>query len=365
MSRLTHPAALLAPLLLLGGTWSCAQPVQRTSAVLEAPVPSPPGTASPMIRIRYWEDRLPVLGRADQSEAHLCLGELYLEVQDAPAARLHFYTARSGEVSLREQAQASFGIGRSYLLQDQPRMAERHLAEAAKNLDGPEGEECDYLLAFAKGGSLPGVDAALVARTAAYTGGAGTTPSTRPNGSTSKGAYASVQRRDWGARAMLANFDPMEKPWRLTVHHTAEPAATYKLDASYREMRDLQRMHQTGNGWADLGYHFLIDQAGRVIEGRPMSAQGAHAGDFDRNRGNIGICLIGNFVAQPDRGDEYALAQSPSREQMVALESLVASLRRDYSIPATQVWGHQDFKGTACPGPFLQGWVERLNPNLQ
>lgn len=47
------------------------------------------------------------------------------------------------------------------------------------------------------------------------------------------------------------------------------------------------------NGWAGIGYHFVIRKDGTIERGRPLSVVGAHAqGD---NLHTIGICMARNF----------------------------------------------------------------------
>ncbi|MAW59651.1 MAG: hypothetical protein CMJ94_02310 [Planctomycetes bacterium] len=348
--------ALTVAVLALLPACQSQRPVGPTA--LEAPVLSPPAHATVEERIQYWEDRMPAMSPIDQAEALLCLGELQLEAGDARQARINFNAARNnGYLSKAEEAQAAWGVGRAYLLEQKPQRAVVHLREASYGLGGPEGEECAYLLAYAEGRPVAAPDARLMARVARFTT---FEPAAEYQPRVASGQVSElidVPRRDWGAQRLLANHDPMEAPFRITVHHTAEPADTHALDSGKREMRDLQRMHQQGNGWADLGYHFLIDQAGRVYEGRPLSAQGAHAGNSELNRGNIGICLIGNFVAQPERGSDYALAQAPTGAQLDKLDNLVAALQSKYGISDSQIWAHSHLKETACPGPALLEWV--------
>ncbi|MCH2101490.1 MAG: peptidoglycan recognition protein family protein, partial [Planctomycetes bacterium] len=217
-------------------------------------------------------------------------------------------------------------------------------------------EECRFLIAYAQGRPIAASDAGLAARVSRYTDSS-VASEVRPVAASSSDVLIDVPRAAWGAKALLANHDRMNRPYRITVHHTAEPAHTHELHEGKREMRDLQHTHQQGNGWADLGYHFLIDQAGRVYEGRSLSAQGAHAGNADLNRGNIGICLIGNFVAQPERGSEYARAQAPTFAQLQKLGELVDGLQVRFGIDDSQLWAHSHLKETACPGPVMLDWV--------
>lgn len=155
-------------------------------------------------------------------------------------------------------------------------------------------------------------------------------------------------RRSWGARALGANHDRMSKIWRITVHHTAMLTWETDRDAAIDSLRRIQRNHQVDNGWADIGYHFLIDRAGRTWEGRKLSVQGAHAGNSDVNQGNIGIALLGNF----DR-------QKPSAEQIEALRGLLVRFCQEHGIQPSNITGHARIastvgKTTDCPGQNLQ-----------
>ena len=33
-------------------------------------------------------------------------------------------------------------------------------------------------------------------------------------------------------------------------------------------MRAIQRHHQDGRGWSDIGYHFIVDGGGHIYQGR-------------------------------------------------------------------------------------------------
>ena len=49
-------------------------------------------------------------------------------------------------------------------------------------------------------------------------------------------------------------------------------------------------------GWTDIGYHFVIDPAGTIYEGRDIRVRGAHV--EGANTGKVGLLLLGDF--QPD-----------------------------------------------------------------
>ena len=160
-----------------------------------------------------------------------------------------------------------------------------------------------------------------------------------------------VRRSEWGARAAIpSQMTPSRNKYtRITVHHSAD-ALTPRLDGSKASaasaLRRLQKVHMTKDDpYADIGYHFLIDPQGRVFEGRELKWQGAHA-FRSNNKGNIGVCLLGNFESH-----------KPTPQAMKALERTVSDMRKRYGIPRTQLYGHQDFRNTKCPGEHLMSWV--------
>ncbi len=164
-----------------------------------------------------------------------------------------------------------------------------------------------------------------------------------------------IPREAWNASPVRPAARPMGTPRRITVHHSGRRSAGLAgLDAA-REIRGIQRDHQDRAGWADIAYHFVIDRAGRLWEGRPLSLQGAHAGNDASNRGNIGICLLGDFDVE-----------GPTAEQRRALRDLVSRLEARYGIPPEEVFAHRTIRvahglgSTNCPGRHLLGMVDDL-----
>lgn len=320
---------------------------------------SPPGDLSAEQRLQWWNDQLPRLSPSDRVEARLLMGELQLELRRTGDARVAFYEAKGGRISATELARAERGIGLSYFLDGNLSAGVTHLERAVSDLTGPALEETHYLLAAAKGESVTGLSEAASQRMQGYLAEANlTAPQAAPD-SVQYGAIAvDVPRNRWGAAQMHSNWDRMTTPYRVTVHHTAMPFSSTDAGASQAEVRTVQRLHMNDRGMADVGYHFLIDRAGRVYEGRPLFAQGAHSSG-DHNIGNIGICLLGNFVSDPASGPDHAVAQAPTVLQMETLERLVGEVCSTYDIAGSQVWGHQHWKSTACPGPHLMAWAQR------
>jgi len=163
---------------------------------------------------------------------------------------------------------------------------------------------------------------------------------------------ALVARTRWGAQPPNPRLlDPAADPWRwITVHHSAMPGhrpASLALEDSAAALREIQAAHMNGEGFGDIGYHYLIDGAGRVFAGRDLRYQGAHAGD-EANRGNLGICLLGNFEEE-----------RPTAQALASLDALIAEFSERYHIPPGHVKPHGYWKSTACPGRHLLDHLAR------
>ena len=139
--------------------------------------------------------------------------------------------------------------------------------------------------------------------------------------------------------------------FRVTIHHTAMPDDELP-DLGGSSIVRLQKIllwHKHHQNWADIGYHYVIDSEGKVWEGRNIKYQGAHAGNEDFDIGNIGVVLIGNF-------EDHELPE----KQKQAMVDFVHFLKEKYKIQSNNVFSHEHFKGTKCPGKFVVPIVEQL-----
>jgi len=150
-------------------------------------------------------------------------------------------------------------------------------------------------------------------------------------------------RSQWSARPIGSNYSSMTAIRAITVHHSAMAAPPSGSAGS--QIRSIQSNHQSGRGWADIGYHFMIDPEGGVWEGRKLAQQGAHAGSSSPglNVGNIGVCLLGNF--ELDRAPDA---------QVKALFDVLDALTSWFDLSRDAVQPHRHFKSTTlCPGAHL------------
>jgi len=166
------------------------------------------------------------------------------------------------------------------------------------------------------------------------------------SGGTQRGV---IPRSAWtSAQPNMRVAKPMNGISRITIHHdamnsvgvTSQSAAARRL-AGIRADHVARKDPSTGAGWVDIGYHYIVDPAGRVWQGRPISIEGAHVAKS--NDHNLGIMVMGNF-------DE----QQPTREALESLASFVAAQMRQYRVGVSRVYTHQELKPTACPGRNLQ-----------
>ena len=117
-------------------------------------------------------------------------------------------------------------------------------------------------------------------------------------------------------------------------------------NAIARKLSNIRNGHinRRPEAFADIGYHYIIDPAGRVWEGRPLRYQGAHV--EKRNEHNLGIMVMGNFEEQ-----------KPTTAQLSTLERFVIDQMRRYQVSAGNLFTHKELGGTLCPGKNLQRWM--------
>ena len=126
----------------------------------------------------------------------------------------------------------------------------------------------------------------------------------------------------------------------LVIHHTGNPTDD---DLSAEEIHE----SHLAQGWAGIGYHFVIRKDGTVEMGRPVDTVGAHA--YGYNSRSIGIHVCGNFEVG-----------EPTPEQIESCSILVGWLTEKYELEVDEnhVVGHRDLMPTACPGEALYNQLD-------
>lgn len=127
---------------------------------------------------------------------------------------------------------------------------------------------------------------------------------------------------------------------KIVVHCSDTPAT---LDIGVKEITAWHTAKPPkGNGWRDIGYHFVIRRGGTVEPGRPVSAQGAHVAGH--NADSIGVCLVGG---------KWDADYEP--QQYEALAVLLRSLMTNHG--PLEVVGHRDLdRLKSCPRFDVKAW---------
>ena len=131
----------------------------------------------------------------------------------------------------------------------------------------------------------------------------------------------------------------MRKINKIIIHCSATPEGK---DFTVQQIRE---WHVKGNGWRDIGYHFVIYRDGSIHKGRPIEQVGAHT--TGHNAHSIGICYIGGNIA-----DNKTPKDTRTEAQRLALIKLVRELKASY--PSATVHGHNEFANKACPSFNVQ-----------
>ncbi|MDX6493915.1 MAG: hypothetical protein QOH02_1850, partial [Gaiellaceae bacterium] len=156
------------------------------------------------------------------------------------------------------------------------------------------------------------------------------------------------------------------------VHHTAS-TNSYTAAQSAALMRGFQAYHVKSNGWADIGYNFLVDRYGQVFEGRyggiDRNVVGAHAQGF--NTGSAGVALIGTFestgitpAARAALVSLLAWRLDVAHVDPLSISNFLSGGNPRFapgmSIPLRAVSGHRDTGFTSCPGAVLYGTLPAI-----
>jgi hypothetical protein len=163
----------------------------------------------------------------------------------------------------------------------------------------------------------------------------------------------------WGARAN-SDIVPIwnQRPVKILVHHTATPnQADVSQDAAFRLARSIQNYHMDVRGWLDTGQHLTISRGGFVMEGRHRSLEVLRIGQRQVEGAH---CTGQNVVAVGIENEGTYIDVDPPGVLWDRLRDMCAYICQQYGIAPTEIYGHRDFKNTACPGDRLYGMLPRL-----
>lgn len=138
---------------------------------------------------------------------------------------------------------------------------------------------------------------------------------------------------------------------KRVVIHCADTPPGMDIGAS-----EIRKWHVDGNGWADIGYHYVIRRDGTVETGRDLDGDGdieeeigAHV--YGHNRGTLGVCLVGGAEGECDF----------TSAQWNALDDLVTNIIGRHGLSPSAVLGHRDLDdGKTCPNFNAPAWASSL-----
>lgn len=134
----------------------------------------------------------------------------------------------------------------------------------------------------------------------------------------------------------------------IFIHCTATPSVWGT--SPKQRLEAIRQMHIKERGWRDIGYHWLIDRDGTVMQGRKETEVGAHVAGH--NSGTIGISLFGGLTSKA----HDLFSKNYTREQEEALRLLIEQIMGRTTIK--RVRGHNEVdSGKACPGFWVPDWL--------
>jgi hypothetical protein len=114
------------------------------------------------------------------------------------------------------------------------------------------------------------------------------------------------------------------------------------------------------NGWSDIGYHYLMDALGRLYEGRPTWAMGAHV--LGQNSNRVGINLMQDGRTWGMTEQQYQTMDKLFRVGHEKLELPSLKSQANHDGDRWGVYGHREVPGqsTECPGSKILEDLHRL-----
>ncbi|WP_405119908.1 peptidoglycan recognition family protein [Pseudomonas leptonychotis] len=183
-----------------------------------------------------------------------------------------------------------------------------------------------------------------------------------------------VTRSSWGASKAK---DGLVNDWdysMIALHHAGR---SYSCGGGAEQMLETQEDHMAGK-YDDIGYHYGIDCAGLIYEGRDIRFKGSSVLEY--NTGVIGVVLLNNFTTAEEGDDlvSYGRAKLESwgvsttntipAPQIDAVVNLITALKSVFFI--TRFGGHREYpgqraEGKVCPGNIGMELVRAIRVKTQ
>jgi hypothetical protein len=150
----------------------------------------------------------------------------------------------------------------------------------------------------------------------------------------------------------------------LIVHHSAGTNVSNDWGAVVLAIWNL---HVYTNGWADVGYNWLIAPDGTLFEGRGGGDNVLGAHFCGKNSGTMGVCLIGTYtnVNPPDTMMATLSEIFAWKACQRAIDPNLQSLHTSTGFNLFGISGHRDGCATECPGQKVYDQIAMIRQSTQ
>ena len=146
-----------------------------------------------------------------------------------------------------------------------------------------------------------------------------------------------IPRKDWGAEPPWGRVEPLNEPHRGTVVHWEGADGSLAAADPAEQLRSIQQKCKR-TGYSDIFYNFAVSLDGRAWECRGWNKNSAANGTTESNDWYYAICVL--------MGQKDELPQVVKNTVGEMLDHI-----------GGQVWPHEHFYPTACPGDELKVWL--------
>lgn len=199
-----------------------------------------------------------------------------------------------------------------------------------------------------------------------------------------------VPRSEWASEPRdVSKLEKHSKGIQQIVLHHSGAAVHLNGDPKSRINNSIRSWHmeaEGGGGWGDVAYHYIIDQNGKIYEGRPEKYQG---GSFTPYRldNKLLICVLGDYRTIEERKTDLKLklkreltkeesqkiesearryGTKLSNSAQSAIVSLVVQKAKQLRVPVDQIKTHRQLAQSSCPGDNYQTWfIEKGLPKIK
>jgi hypothetical protein len=144
----------------------------------------------------------------------------------------------------------------------------------------------------------------------------------------------------------------------VVVHHTAVKVKLGQPRTYYTgvHLPAIARGHTKTNGWNTIGYHYAVDDQGRIYKLNALDTLSNHT--FGHNERGIGIVLTGAFHETYNKTSKKWESVDPTPAQIESTARLIRMLDKPFEM-------HSKLVGTQCPGATdhnrsIRSWWSQL-----